>query len=42
MEDNVKMNLKEVDFNTRNWFDSSQDKDNSRVLVNATLNLRVP
>ena len=26
-EDNVRMNLKEIDINTRNWVDSAQDRD---------------
>ena len=33
------MHLKEVDINTRNWFDSSQDMDYWRALLNAKLNL---
>ena len=40
-EDNIRMNLKEIDINTRNWVDSAQDR-NCRALVNAALNLRVP
>ena len=41
-EDNIKMDLKEMGINTRNWVDSAQDKDYGRVFVNAALNLRVP
>ena len=41
-EDNVRMDLKEIDINTRNWVDSSQDRDYFRTLVNAALNLRFP
>ena len=41
-EDNIGMDLKEIGINTRNWVDSSQDRDYWRVLVNTTLNLRVP
>ena len=26
-EDNIRMNLKEIGINTRNWFDLIQDKD---------------
>ena len=37
---NIRMILKEIDINMRNWVGSAQDKD-WRVLVNATLNLRV-
>ena len=40
-EDNIRMNLKEVGFNTKKWVDSAQDRDYWRALVNA-LNLRVP
>ena len=41
-EDNVRMNLKETGVNTRNWVDSTQDRDYQRVLVNAALNLWLP
>ena len=41
-EDNIRMYLKEIGINTRNWVDSAQDSDYWRVLVNAALNLRVP
>ena len=41
-ENNTRFDLKELGINTRNWVDSSQDKDYWRVLVNAILNLRVP
>ena len=37
-EDNIRIYLKEIGINTRNWVDLTQD----RVLVNAALNLRVP
>ena len=40
-EDNIKMDLKEMGINTRNWVDSAQDRDFWRALLNATLNLRV-
>ena len=40
-EDNIKMDLKEIGVNVRNWIDSVQDRDYWRALVNATLNLRV-
>ena len=37
-EDNIRMDLKEIGVNTRNWIDSTQDKDCWR----AQLNLRIP
>ena len=41
-EDNIRMDLKEIGINTRNWADSAQDTDYWKTLVNAALNLRVP
>ena len=41
-EDNIRMYLKEIGINTRNWVDSTQDRDYCIVLGNAALNLRVP
>ena len=41
-EDNIRMDLKEIGIDTKNWVDSAQDRDYRRVLVNAALNLRVP
>ena len=35
------MDLKEIGIYTRNWVDSTQDRDYCRALVNASLNLRV-
>ena len=40
-EDNIRMDLKEICINTRDWVDSAQDKDYRRALVNAALNLRI-
>ena len=40
-ENNIRMNLKEIGINTRNWVDSAQDRDYWSDLVNAALNLRV-
>ena len=40
-EDTIRMDIKEMGINTRNWVDSAQDTDYWRALVNATLNLRV-
>ena len=41
-EDNIRMFLKEIGINTRNWVDLAQDRDCWRVSVNAAFNLRVP
>ena len=41
-EDNIRMDLKEIGINTRNWDDLAQDRDYWRALVNAELNLCVP
>ena len=41
-EDNIRMDLKEISMNTRNWIDSAQDRDYWRTLVNEAMNLQVP
>ena len=41
-EDNIRIDLKKIGINTRNWVDSAQDRDYWGALVNAALNLRVP
>ena len=41
-EDNIRMDLKEIGMNKRNWVDSAQNRDYWRALVNAELNLQVP
>ena len=38
-EDNIRMDLKETDINTRNSVDAAQDRDYWRALMNAALNL---
>ena len=40
--DNIRMDLKEIGINMRNWVDSAQDMHYWRTLVNAALNLGVP
>ena len=42
LEDDIKMDLKEIGINTRNWVDSVQDRNCWRALLNVALNLRVP
>ena len=41
-EDNIRIVLKEIGINTRNWVDLTQDRGYWRALVNAGLNLWVP
>ena len=40
--DNIRTDLKETGINKRNWFDSAQDRDYWRYLVNVALNMMVP
>ena len=40
-EDNLRMVLKEVGINTRNWVDSAQDRDYWTALMNTALNLLI-
>ena len=41
-EDNIRMDLKRIVINTRNWIDWNQYRDHWRSTVSAPLNLRVP
>ena len=41
-EDNIRLDLKEISINMRNWVDLAQDRDYWRSLVNVTLNLWIP
>ena len=41
-EDNIKMDLQEVFFESMDWIVMAQDRDSWRVPVNAVMNLRVP
>ena len=36
-QDNTRLNIKEIDVNTRNWVDLAKVSDNWRGLVNAAL-----
>jgi hypothetical protein len=40
--DNIKMDLREIEWDGVDWVDMAQDRDQWRALVNMVLNLRVP
>jgi hypothetical protein len=40
--DNIKMDLREIDWGDMDWIDLAQDRDQWRALVNTLMNLRVP
>ena len=41
-EDNIKMGLREVVCDPRDWIDIAEDRDQWRAYVRAVMNLRVP
>jgi hypothetical protein len=40
--DNIKMDLRELEWDGTDWIDLAQDRDRWRAHVNAVMNLRVP
>jgi hypothetical protein len=40
--DNIKVDLREIEWDGVDWIDMAQDKDQWRALVNTVLNLPVP
>jgi hypothetical protein len=40
--DNIKMDLREIGWDSGDWIDLTQDRDQWRALVRAVMNLRVP
>jgi hypothetical protein len=40
--DNIKLDLREIGWDGRDWIDLAQDRDQWKALVNAVMNLRVP
>ena len=41
-EDNIKMDLREVGCDPREWIDLAEDRDQRQAYVRAVMNLRVP
>ncbi|KAJ4441221.1 hypothetical protein ANN_11072 [Periplaneta americana] len=41
-EDNIKMDLRDVGYDDRDWINLAQDRDQWRVYVRAAMNIRVP
>ncbi|KAJ4443374.1 hypothetical protein ANN_05042 [Periplaneta americana] len=41
-EDNIKMDLREVEYDGRDWINVAQDRDQWRAYVKAAMNLRIP
>ncbi|KAJ4434977.1 hypothetical protein ANN_23549 [Periplaneta americana] len=41
-EDNIKMDLRDVGYDDRDWINLAQDRDQWRAYVRAAMNLRVP
>ena len=42
MKSNIRMDVKEIGIDTRNWVDFAQDRDYWRALVSAALKFYVP
>ena len=42
LEDNIKMDLREVGCDPRDWIALAEDRDQRRACVRAVMNLRVP
>jgi hypothetical protein len=40
--DSIKMDLREIGWDSMDWIDLAQDRDKRRALVNTVMNLRVP
>jgi hypothetical protein len=41
-EDNIRMDLREIEWGGMDWVDLAQDRDQRRALVNTVMNLQVP
>jgi hypothetical protein len=41
-QDNIRMDLREIEWGGMDWIDLAQDRDQWKALVNMVINLRVP
>jgi hypothetical protein len=41
-EDNIRMDIREIEWGNVDWIDRALDRDQWRALVNTVMNLRVP
>jgi hypothetical protein len=42
VDDNIKIDLREIGWDGMDWINQAQDRDQWRALVNTVMNLRVP
>jgi hypothetical protein len=42
LEDNIKIDLRETEWDGMDWIDPAEDRDEWRALVNTVMNLLVP
>jgi hypothetical protein len=42
LEDNIKMDLREIGWGGMDWIDLAQGREQWRALVNTVMNIRVP
>jgi hypothetical protein len=40
--DNIKIDLREVEWDSMDWIDLAQEKDQCKALMNTVMNLRIP
>jgi hypothetical protein len=41
-EDNIRIDLREIEWDGMDWIDLAQDRDQWRALLNTVMNLRIP